>query len=76
MLSIDPDKKVSELLELHPKVLDTLVAAGFVPLQFPGIRAVMAHTVTLREACAKHEIAVQDVVQKLEAACNEETNHG
>jgi hypothetical protein len=76
MLSIDPDKKVSELLELHPKVLDTLVAAGFVPLKFPGIRAVMAHTVTLREACTKREIDLQEVLTKLEAACNEETNHG
>lgn len=69
-MEFDPDKKVSELLQLHPNVLPTLVDAGFTPLKIPGVRAAMAHTITLRQACDKRGISLQAVIQKLHAACD------
>jgi Domain of unknown function (DUF1858) len=68
-MDIDPDKKVAELIDLHPQVLPTLVAAGFTPLRIPGVRAMMAHTITLRQACEKRGIPLDNVVQQLQQAC-------
>lgn len=75
-VEINPDRKVSELLDVHPKVLETLVAVGFTPLRIPGVRAMMAHTLTLREACTKRDIDLQMVLQRLHQACNTTQNTG
>ncbi len=44
------DERVSTLLERDPGVLTTLLAFGFAPLANPLTRAVLAPTVTLRQA--------------------------
>jgi hypothetical protein len=70
-VQIDPDRKVAELLALHPKVLETLIACGFTPLKFPGVRAAMAHTITLRQACEKRKVDLEQVIARIQAACQE-----
>lgn len=44
------DERVSTLLDRHPEVLTTLLAFGFAPLANPAARALLAPTVTLRQA--------------------------
>ncbi|MDF1521349.1 MAG: DUF1858 domain-containing protein [Trueperaceae bacterium] len=46
------DRRVSDLLAAAPGVLERLVEAGFAPLANPAARAVLAPTVTLRQAIA------------------------
>jgi hypothetical protein len=67
-MEFDPDMKVAELLEQHPRVLDVLVSCGFTPLRIPGVRAAMAHTITLRQACEKREVDLEEVLEKLRLA--------
>lgn len=43
-------RKVSDLIETHPGTLPVLIEAGFTPLSFAPLRAVLAPTVTLDEA--------------------------
>lgn len=44
------DERVSTLLDRDPEVLTTLLAFGFAPLANPVTRALLAPTVTLRQA--------------------------
>jgi hypothetical protein len=46
------DRRVSELLAAAPGVLERLIEAGFAPLVNPAARALLAPTVTLRQAIA------------------------
>lgn len=46
------DRRVAELLAAAPGVLQALLDAGFTPLANPAARAVLAPTVTLRQAIA------------------------
>lgn len=60
------DSVVADLLAIAG-ALDLLVAQGFAPLRNPLMRATMARTVTLRQACRMQGIAVEPLVEALRA---------
>ena len=62
----DADNLVADLL-IIPGALDLLVARGFRPLSNPTMRAAMAGTVTLRQACRIHGIDVEPLIAELRA---------
>lgn len=58
------DSLIADLLAI-PGALDLLVAHGFTPLRNPTLRAAMASTITLRQACRLRGIAVEPLVVEL-----------
>jgi hypothetical protein len=60
------DALVADLLTI-PGALDVLVARGFRPLSNPAMRAAMAGTVTLRQACRIHGVDVEPLIAELRA---------
>ena len=58
------DALVADLLTI-PGALDLLVARGFRPLSNPAMRAAMAGTVTLRQACRIHGVDVEPLIAEL-----------
>lgn len=63
------DNLVADVL-IIPGALDLLVARGFRPLSNPAMRAAMAGTVTLRQACRIHGIDVEPLIAELRALAN------
>jgi uncharacterized protein involved in response to NO len=61
-----PDRRISEILEISG-ALDVLVEAGFTPLKNPMMRAAMAGSVTLRQACGLKGIALEPLAARIEA---------
>jgi uncharacterized protein involved in response to NO len=59
------DRVVADLLAI-PGVLDLLVSHGFTPLANPVLRATLARTVTLREACRLKQIPLAPLVQHIQ----------
>ena len=68
MPEIDPDQNVAELLRQRPWALAVLVDLGFKPLANPVTRKVMAHLVTLRQACERNDRTLEEVLVALQAA--------
>jgi len=66
MVTPSADSVVADLLTI-PGALDLLVARGFAPLRNPLMRATMAHTVTLGQACRMRGVAVEALVEELRA---------
>jgi len=58
------DNFVSDLLTI-PGALELLVSRGLRPLQNPEMRAAMAPTVTLRQACRIHSIELEPLLAEL-----------
>lgn len=58
------DNLVADLLTI-PGALDLLVSRGLRPLQNPAMRAAMAPTVTLRQACRIHSIELEPLLTEL-----------
>ncbi len=58
------DWVVADLLEI-PSALEVMVAAGFAPLQNPALRAALARTVTLRQACRLKGVPLEPLVSRL-----------
>ncbi|MCZ7625652.1 MAG: DUF542 domain-containing protein [Candidatus Methylomirabilis sp.] len=58
------DNFVSDLLTI-PGALELLVGRGLRPLQNPEMRAAMAPTVTLRQACRIHSIELEPLLAEL-----------
>ena len=58
------DNFVAELLTI-PGALELLVSHGLRPLQNPDMRAAMAPTVTLRQACRIHSIELEPLLAEL-----------
>jgi hypothetical protein len=58
------DRRIADLLTI-PGALDLLVAEGFTPLRNPAMRAALAGTVTLRQACSMRNVPVETVVERL-----------
>ena len=63
------DNLVADVLTI-PGALDLLVARGFHPLSNPAMRAAMAGTVTLKQACLIHGIEVEPLIAELRALAN------
>ncbi|MDE2059701.1 MAG: DUF542 domain-containing protein [candidate division NC10 bacterium] len=63
---IDPlaDNLVADLLTI-PGALELLVSRGLRPLQNPEMRAAMAPTVTLRQACQIHRVELEPLLAEL-----------
>jgi uncharacterized protein involved in response to NO len=59
-----PDRRISDLLQI-PGALDLLVAAGFAPLKNPIMRATLAGSVTLRQACGMRGVALEPLASRL-----------
>jgi hypothetical protein len=68
-VAIEPDVNVAALLRAHPKALEVLIAAGFAPLANPIARRTLAHGISLRTACRLHGVDVDDLVARLQGAC-------
>jgi len=58
------DNLIADLLTI-PGALELLVARGFRPLSNPAMRAAMAGTVTLRQACRIHGVDVEPLIAEL-----------
>ena len=58
------DNLVADLLTI-PGALELLVSRGLRPLQNPEMRAAMAPTVTLRQACRIHSIEIEPLLAEL-----------
>jgi Domain of unknown function (DUF1858)/NnrS protein/Domain of Unknown function (DUF542) len=58
------DHVIADLLQI-PGALELLVARGFRPLSNPALRALMAGTLTLRQACRLHNIDAEPLVAEL-----------
>jgi NnrS protein/uncharacterized protein DUF1858 len=71
------DALVADLLHI-PGALDLLVRHGFAPLRNPVLRATLARTVTLRQACRMHHLDVEPLVAELRtlAARGSQVQHG
>jgi hypothetical protein len=65
-IETDPlaDNLVADLLTI-PGALELLVSRGLRPLQNPAMRAAMAPTVTLRQACRIHSIELEPLLAEL-----------
>lgn len=68
MARFDPDLNVADLLRREPWALEVLIAQGFKPLANPVTRKVMAHLVTLRQACERNDRPLGEVLAALERA--------
>ncbi len=64
--TLDADAPVADWLTV-PGALDALVARGFTPLRNPALRAALAHTITLRQACRMQGFDLDAVLAELEA---------
>jgi NnrS protein/uncharacterized protein DUF1858 len=66
--AVDPaDMLVSDILDI-PGALDVLVAAGFAPLRQPALRATLARTVTLGQACRMTHVDIEPLAAWIRAA--------
>jgi hypothetical protein len=59
------DRSVGDILKI-PGALDLLIEAGFTPLKNPVLRAAMAGSVTLRQACSLKDVSIDPLVARLE----------
>jgi len=69
MAAIDADANVAALVSAHPELLAVLVGAGFTPLANPIARRTIARAITLRTASQLHGIEVEQLLERLRAAC-------
>jgi hypothetical protein len=60
------DRYVGDILKI-PGAFDLLIEAGFTPLKNPVLRAAMAGSVTLRQACSLKDVPLDPLVSRLEA---------
>jgi hypothetical protein len=69
--SLDPtapitaSARVGDVLDLHPYLLDTFLSFGFHPLSNPWLRRMLAHTVTLEQACRLLGVDIQKLLEAL-----------
>jgi hybrid cluster-associated redox disulfide protein len=65
---IEPDMRVGEILTRWPQVVEVFVANGFPSLGDPAHQEqVKQMPITLRMACQRHEVEVDEMVEKLQA---------
>jgi uncharacterized protein involved in response to NO len=67
-LEITAATNVGALLDARPDLLPILIAAGFAPLAEPALRASLAPSLTLQEACRLRGLDLDVVLQRLAAA--------
>lgn len=60
------DRRVGDVLAI-PGALEVLIEAGFTPLRNPVLRAAMAGSVTLRQACSLKNVPLDPLVARLKA---------
>jgi len=66
---ITPQTRMGEIIDRWPQTVALLVASGFAPLADPAHQAmVKGLPVTLEMACAKHELNLEEMVERLNAA--------
>ena len=59
---------VAEVLERHPQTIDAFKKRGFGALANPFLRRTFAHLVTVGQACARHQVPVEEFLTELNAA--------
>lgn len=64
--TLDADATVAAWLTV-PGALELLVARGFAPLRNPAMRAALAHTITLRQACRMQGLDLDALLAELTA---------
>jgi hypothetical protein len=65
---ITASQRVGDVLDRHPGLLDTFLAFGFRPLANRFIRATVARTVTIGQACRREGVDVETLLAALNAA--------
>lgn len=73
MHSIDPDKKVAELVEQYPQTWKVFRSHGC-PDMREGFFSLMARIMSIRNAARIHRIPLEDLIADLEAATQENLN--
>jgi len=68
-LDIDENTNVGALVEAHEETIPILVEAGLTPIANPLLRKTLARAVTLRQACAMHQIDLPRLLEQLRKAC-------
>lgn len=72
-LEIGPETRVGPVLERYPETLQVFLRHGFVQLQNPVLRSVMAAHVTIAQACRIHPTDMETLLAELREAAG--TNH-
>ena len=66
--TITAQTRMGEIIERWPQTVAVLVAKGFTPLADPAHQAlVKTMPVTLEMACARHEVNLEEMLQRLRA---------
>ena len=65
---VAPYHTVAQVLETYPETLPVFLSLGFTPLRNPVLRKTLARTVTLERAAVLQGLAVDDLVNMLNAA--------
>lgn len=64
-LPIRKEHLVAEVIEAHPALLETFLAAGFTPLANPVLRTTVGRITTVESACRLNSVNVGDFLEKL-----------
>ncbi|MDX1638507.1 MAG: DUF1858 domain-containing protein [Balneolaceae bacterium] len=70
MNAIDPDQKVAELVERHPKTWKVFKSYGC-PDMRDGFFSLMAHIMSIRNAARIHRIPLDELTDDLETVITE-----
>lgn len=66
--TLDPDQTVAAVLDSVPGALDVFLRHGFAPLADPDLRAKLAPTISVRQACLGHGVDLKKLLADLRAA--------
>lgn len=69
MNSIDPDRKVADLIEQHPQTCQVFLSYGC-PDMREGFFSLMARIMSIRNAARIHRIPLDDLLDDLETSIN------
>ena len=72
--SIRPSDTPGRVLEHFPELMPTFAAHGFEALINPRLRATLGRVVTLRQACRRLGVDIDDFVAELNRRRDEETS--
>jgi len=69
--AITGDELVADVLNRHPKLLETFVSFGFTPLKNPLMRATVARITTIRRASATLGVDLERLLVSLNAVAHQ-----